>query len=380
MITKIKIYLTTTLLSLLFVSFSFSDDVTPPPLSPKQSVKQSESIQKIIDKESDEPSAPKMETVNEINQTTPIKQQAVEKRKLSNIRVKIGVSKAEGDMYLPLASSLCIFMNEKKTNYCKIQQYQSSIQAAQALLNGDVDVLLTTALMGKRIADGKDGFDKNMQSKKLRLVSSLFNELLSIVVRSDSNIRKLDDLSKSSINLAQPQSKTRLFMENLIELKHWSITNFTEIELEAAGENLCQNSIKVMPVVGEKFNNHLKAVTRACEVNIVTMLHEDLELFKNDPQYLIDKIPGGTYVGIINDVDTIATKALLLTTSDIPDRIISFIIETMIRYVPEIRRLNSTFGEITPETMLTQGRIVSLHEGVIDFIGKSGLNLPVGGN
>ena len=346
------------------------------PLPPELLMKQEQSVAKILKKSEDVKKDITPET--KVEQNIAPQQSSIPKKTINRSidkKINIGVNKNEGDIYLPLASTICIFINDAKSDGCRIKQYDTSVQAAQALLDGDVDLLITNALLGKNIVDSKEPFNKNMQNKKLRFVMSSFDETLFIVARKDTQIKKIDDLKHSSINLSKDNSKTRMFMNNLMQIKNFNLSDFTkttELDIDESIDAICNGNIQVISVVAEKFNKYLKKVTRSCDVNIVRFSQDEIDLFKSDPQYVKEMLEGGLYVGMPTDIETVATKSLLLTTSDVPSDVIYLVVETIFKHLQAIQHLDYAFADITTTEMFNQGRIIQFHDGVIDFIKNNG--------
>ena len=346
------------------------------PLPPELLMKQEQSVAKILKKSEDVKQDITPET--KVEQNIAPQQSSIPKKTINRSidkKINIGVNKNEGDIYLPLASTICIFINDAKSDGCRIKQYDTSVQAAQALLDGDVDLLITNALLGKNIVDSKEPFNKNMQNKKLRFVLSSFDETLFIVARKDTQIKKIDDLKQSSINLSKDNSKTRMFMNNLMQIKNFNLSDFTkttELDIDESIDAICNGNIQVISVVAEKFNKYLKKVTRSCDVNIVRFSQDEIDLFKSDPQYVKEMLEGGLYVGMPTDIETVATKSLLLTTSDVPSDVIYLVVETIFKHLQAIQHLDYAFADITTTEMFNQGRIIQFHDGVIDFIKNNG--------
>jgi TRAP transporter TAXI family solute receptor len=347
----------------------------PPVVSIKQQQKQNQSIESAIisTKNNNENEVP---TQIEKKPQVSIPKKIISAPGANNIKVKIGVNASDGALYLPLASTICIFMNEINSDACRIKQYDSSVKLFTGLLNGDIDIIVTNAVSAKYVFDGNTPFENNMQNKKMRFVSSIFNDVLQIVTRSDSRIKKLDDIKNTSINISKNYTTTRIFMDNLMKIKGLTTQDFqkvSELDLNDEVSALCNGDIKVMTVVAQKFNQYLKDVTRTCDVNIVDFTKEDIELFLVDSQYVNEKIEGGTYIGIPVDVDTVATKALLVSTSDVQNQTIYHVIDILLKHLKDIKNLHGSFAQIKPQEVLSQGRVLPLHEAVDEFINQNGI-------
>ena len=335
------------------------------PLPPMPDLKQQESIDKI---KSVQP---------EIKEELPVKpQQKKENKALKKIPIKIGLSKTEDEIYLSLASTICIFINEKEDTACRIKQFNDPIEAMNGMLSGDVDIVMTNSLLGKYTSDGNLPFDKNMQVKKVRFIASFFDEKLAILANREADVRNLDDLKKISVNIGKNFTKQRMFFNELIRLKQWNISDFSKsAELDNSEEvkAICDKSIDGLIIVGEDMNRYMKDATRLCEVESINLTSDELNLFNNDPGFLQAKISGGTYVGMPKDINTVATKAILLTTSDISSSQIENLLNIIKNNLQKVKLLHNSLKDLTLKSMVWEGNIAPQHDGVVNFIDKNNL-------
>lgn len=296
---------------------------------------------------------------------------------VKKIPIKIGLSKTEEDMYLSLVSTLCILINEQNDTSCRVKQFNNPIEAMNGMLSGDVDILMTNSLFAKYTADGNQPFDdKNMQVKKLRFIGSFFDEKLAILANRDLNIQNLDDLKKASINIGKNFTKERMFFDEILRIKNWQVTDFkrsAELETSEELKAICDKTIDSVIIVGEDMNQYMKDITRFCEVGIIPITSDVLNLFKDDPRFLQAKIAGGMYVSISKDIDTVAIRAVLVTTSDVPSWQIEKLFNILKDNFNKIRLLHQSLKDLKIESILSEGKIAPLHDGVIQFMEKNNL-------
>ena len=336
------------------------------PLPPMVDSKQQDSINQI--KSSQEDANP------EIPKGSKSKK---EKSAVKKIPIKIGLSKTEDDMYLSLVSTLCIFINEENDTSCRIKQFNDPIEAMNSMLSGDVDILMTNSILAKYTADGSPPFyDKNMQVKKMRFVASFFDEKLAILANRDLNNQNLDDLKKASINIGKNFTKERLFFNEILRVKNWTIADFkrsAELENSEELKAICDKTIDSTIIIGEDMNQYMKDITRLCEVEIVPITNDVINLFKDDARFLQSKIIGGMYIGIPRDIDTIATKAILITTSDSSSWQIDKLLQIIKDNINKIRLLHQSLKDLKIESIVSEGKIAPLHNGVITFMERNNL-------
>lgn len=356
-----------------FSTISFAETI---PLPPSISLKQQQSVKKIIDQtteqnQSSENTATKNPQIAIEEHIKP----KVNKKAISGINIKLGVSNSDGDIYSPLASTICIFANEIDSEACRIVRYDNNIDALLGLLNGDIDVLITNSLLSRYVVDGNEPFKNNMQHQKVRFVAAFSNEQFTIVARRDAKIKQLDDLKGASISISKPHTKTRLFFEELMKVKQWQNGDFKQVIEFSADDQIkaiCNGDVQAIPIVGEEKNKYIKKVTRLCEVNVIGLSQEEMNLLSNDAQYVPDIIKGGEYIGVPRSINTISAKTIILTTSDVENDLIEFLMNSISKNLNNIKLLHFALANLTIEKMLNEGRIAPLHDGVNAFVNKNG--------
>ncbi len=289
-----------------------------------------------------------------------------------HLGIRIGVSSSENDLHLPLGSTICIFLNNTNSKNCRVVQYKSSFEAINSMLNGDVNIVLTDSVTSKFFLDKSN----KIETKKIRFVSSLFDEKLVFITRKDLNIKQLSSLKGTSINISQKDSLNRIIFDDLIAYMKWQISDFktvSEFTNDEAIKGICKGIVDATLIVAEDMNKDLKDVTRLCELNIINLSQDEINTMTQNPAYIPTKIDGGTYVGMPNDINTAAGRAILLSTSQVSNEQIYFLISEISRHLKEIRLLHYSLNNLSMEDCLNLTRIAPLHDGVLEFMEKSNL-------
>jgi TRAP transporter TAXI family solute receptor len=308
---------------------------------------------------------------NQSKQSSKANQTSIKK-----IPIKIGLSKTEDHIYLSLASTICIFVNEQEGLSCSIKQSNNPIEAVNMMLDGDVDIVMTNSLLGKYAVDGSGTFEKNLQFKKIKFLISLIDEKLTIFANRDVNVKVLDDLKNISINIGQNFTKQSLFFNELLRVKQWNISDFKRTAQLSNGEQIkaiCDKTINGLIILGSDAKQDIQDITRFCEVGIIPLSIDELNLFNNDPRFIPAKLKGGIYIGIPRDTDTVAIKNILLTTSDVSSAQIANLLQIIQTNLKKIQLLHPSLKSLTLESMLSEGKIAPLHDGVKQFMQKNNL-------
>jgi TRAP transporter TAXI family solute receptor len=325
------------------------------------------------------PPLPDTKEINNKQDKQPIANHSVKKEDIATkkIPIKIGFNSYENDLYLPLASAICIFINEEKDASCRLMQYNDSISALNGMLNGDIDIIITTALIGAHALDENNTVKENkIQLQKIRFISSFFDIKLSIVAGRDSNIKTLDDLKNATLNIGKKFTNQRLLFEEILKVKKWNMEDFkglAEIDNNDLVKSLCNKDIDATLVLGEDRSKYMKEATRLCEVKVIGLTSDDIKSFENGTSIVDNTIRGGTYIGLPHNIPTVSTKIIMLTTSDIPSQQIELLINIINKNLRKIKLLDENLSNLSIDKMINEGKIAQLHSGVMEFCSKNNL-------
>jgi TRAP-type uncharacterized transport system substrate-binding protein len=299
-----------------------AEDIPLPPVSPKQEV----SIQREKAK-----LPPKVETEAPIAITPQTRQKTDQAIK----RLVLGVV-AAGDLYLPLANSLCLTMNQANSKNCRLKEYQDNTQAVKGLIAGEVDILITNSLIVKDVMKEIPPFNNKIDKTRIRFLNYFFSEALLLVAKKEDSLQYLNDLQARPINFSS-KSIEKIF-NTIRTSKGWTTpVSDTLIAQKEQVLGLCKNnSIKVASFLVETFNQEVKNITRACQINLIKFSQEEVNQLTKEMGFFPYKVAGGLYLGLPEATDTIATKALALTTSDLTDGQATFFLENLLKNLQPI--------------------------------------------
>ena len=338
---------------LLFNITSFGEEaVIPlPPISPKQEA----SIKKERSKISADP-AP-ITTIKRINK---------ERQKILNIkRLILGVVQDGGDLYLPLTTSLCLTMNEVNSKACRVKQYQDNNNAVRGLINGEIDLLITNSLVVKDLMQEMPPFNDKIDKSRIRFVNYFFSEAFLAFSKKENSLQNLSDLQARPIN-SSSESLEKI-IATIRKNKGWT-SQVTDSHFTKKDQiiSLCNGSIKVASFLAELLNQEVKDITKSCQVNVIKFSQEEITQMTKDMGFFPYRLPGGIYLGLPEATDTIAIKAVALTTSDLTDSQAKFFLDNLVTNLPSLQKLHVALGELTFDNTFANP-LFTEHEAVKSF-------------
>ena len=211
----------------------------------------------------------------------------------------------------------------------------------------------------------------------LESVFSIHAEPFTVVARRDSGIRVLDDLVGRRVNIGNPGSVQRATMEVVMAAKGWSKDVFqlaTELPASQQSLALCHGRVQAMVYTVGHPNESIARTTKLCDSVIVQVKGPVIDkLVTENPYYAYARIPGGTYAGNPESVETFGVKATLMTSSDTDAATVYAVVKAVFDNFNRFKRMHPAFDLLHPRIMMTEGLSAPLHEGAARYFREQGL-------
>ncbi|MBW0454672.1 MAG: TAXI family TRAP transporter solute-binding subunit [Candidatus Kinetoplastibacterium crithidii] len=196
-----------------------------------------------------------------------------------------------------------------------------STENIDLLRTGNATIALAPADIALMAYNGTGPFEGHGPFAELRTLGSLYPELAHIIVRQDSEIKKIIDLKGKKISLGPAGSGGRTTIEQILAA-HGLHAHKDYKVIDAPFTNSLQQLNKeeidaVTQIIGVPATPIRAAMTQS---NLRILPLEPLavkRLTQNNPALLSLNIAGGTYSNQSKRIPTVGTAALMLTTSEL---------------------------------------------------------------
>jgi uncharacterized protein len=91
------------------------------------------------------------------------------------------------------------------------------------------------------------------------------------------------------------------------------------------------------------------------------------------PYYTASVIPGGLYARNPDDVPTIGTQAVLVTSSNQPDELAYAVVKAVFENFADFRRLHPALWNLAPKDMVPSEAVIPIHPGALKYYREAGL-------
>ncbi|ALG69382.2 TAXI family TRAP transporter solute-binding subunit [Beggiatoa leptomitoformis] len=283
------------------------------------------------------------------------------------------------NLYFPTGGFLCSGLNEKFATHhlrCTVELTAGGIENLEKVAEGKLQFGFTEADWQTQAYE---------KYKNLRSVFSIFDEVFTVVVRADANVKTLDDLKGKRINIGEAGSGQRASMENLMQAFGWDNTMFQAFAIRDVdqADALCHNQIDAFVyMTGHPSVSVRQAIDtgrqrelseKYCdEATILNVSGNAVEQFiAKQKDYHTAIIAGNTYERHPNDISSFSTKATLVTSTDVPDDIVYEVVKTVFSSFAEGKKLHPVFANLTPAKMML-GNTAPLHAGAAKYYREQG--------
>ncbi len=293
--------------------------------------------------------------------------------------ITIGTGGVTG-VYYPAGGAICRLVNRGRRDHgirCSVESTGGSVYNLNALRSGDLDVAVAQSDWQYHSKEGTGPFLAQGADKKLRSLFSLHSEPFTVIARSDSGVKKFDDLVGKRVNIGNPGSGMRATMEVIMKSKGWTNKTFklaSELKASEQAQALCDNKIDVMIYAAGHPNGAVQEVTTTCDTKLINVVGPKIsELIEKYPFYAGATIAGGMYSGNLDDTKTFGVKATFVTTSDLDEEIVYQIVKAVFNNFNNFKTLHPVFSSLDPKDLIVDGNSAPLHKGAIRYYKEKGL-------
>ena len=270
-----------------------------------------------------------------------------------------------GGTYFPLSNEFKTVVEANTDFTLNVQSTGASVENVGSLADGSADFALIQNDIASFAKNGTgiDAFQDNA-IETLQGVATLYPETITLVTLAGNDISTVDDLSGATINTGDLGSGTQVNAQQILE--SIGITDYSEQSagFSQASEQLANGDIDAAFVVGGWPVGAIEDLANTNDVEIVPIDGENREAVKEDASWFADDtIPGGTYSGVEDDVETVAVQAMIATNADVPADTVETVTAAIFDNVDELT-IKTDF--ITVDSA-QDGMSIELHEGAAAY-------------
>ena len=210
----------------------------------------------------------------------------------------------------------------------------------------------------------------------------LYTEAVQIVVRKDSDIKNVDDLTGKVVSVGEEQSGVIQNAEQILQVFGISFSDIQvkHLSFEDSANALRKKEIDAFfctagaptPAVAELF--------RDSEVRLLSLQGEDIKrIRKHYPGYTSCTIQAGTYEKQEEDVYTVGVRAVLVVANHLDKVTVKKLTETIYTNAGSLNRDIAGEGDMTAEKAV-ESIVIPFHSGASTYLLSQGAKVEVDKN
>jgi len=243
-----------------------------------------------------------------------------------------------GGTYFPLSNEFKTVVEEHTDFTLNVQSTGASVENVGSLASEDADFALIQndiASFAKN-STGIDTFEDNA-IPSLMGVATLYPETITVVTLQSTGIETVEDLSGATINTGDLGSGTQVNALQILEAVGVSDFDEQNASFSQAADQLRNGDIDAAFVVGGWPVGAIEDLATTNDINIVPIEGEDREAVKDAASWFADDtIPGGTYSGVDEDVETVSVQAMIATNESQSEDTVETVTEAIFENVDDL--------------------------------------------
>ena len=280
-------------------------------------------------------------------------------------------------IYFPAGGAICNMLNREGAQpACAVVSSEGSAANLEALKAGAIDLAIVQSDWQYHAAKAMTGDAAEPAFPGLRALFSLHSEPITVVVRRDAGIAKVEDLKGKRVNLGLPGSPGRAAAEALIVALGWNLKQLgaiAELAPEHQPSALCNGAIDAYILPTAHPSGAVAAATETCGARLVPIQGPTAErVVADNPFYSYASIPGGIYSGNPEAISSFGLKATVVTRVELDAGAVYALVRAVFGDFPRFAAQHPVFAALDPVTMAKDGNTAPLHDGALRYYKERG--------
>ena len=276
---------------------------------------------------------------------------------------------------------LCRVINRHSNDLnCRTVPGPGDVHNLTNLQGGSLDIGLIDSRMLHDAMNKSGNFEFfDISYDNLRTLTPLYDDPITLVVRSDAKIASLEALKGKRFNAGAPRSLQHLAVDTIMKAKKWTKADFSlvgEISASLSQDKMafCHGTIQAMVHIGVHPDSSLQQLLRLCEANLISMYDNDIEKLVNDhPAFFKINIAADTYPSLPTGVSTLGTRAMLVVSQDLDEQTAYNIIDAIQSNRKRLKNAHPALSSFKLDANRKRYVGIPLHPGAQKYFSEHGM-------
>ncbi|WP_290815697.1 TAXI family TRAP transporter solute-binding subunit [Halovivax sp.] len=278
-----------------------------------------------------------------------------------------------GGTYFPLSGEFKTIVEGETPHGLQVQSTGASVENVGSLAREDADFALIQNDINFFAYEGTglEEFEGN-PIENLRGVASLYPETIHVLTEEGAGYESIADLEGATINTGDLGSGTQVNALQILETA--GVTDFDEqnADFATAADQLRDGDIDAAFIVGGWPVGAVEELATTADIDVVA-IGDDLreELLDEVEFFAEDEIPGGTYDGVDEDVETVSVQAMITTHEAVDEDIVEEVTAAIFDNADDV----TIKAEFIDLDSALDGMSIPLHPGAEAYFDAQGVEL-----
>lgn len=277
--------------------------------------------------------------------------------------------------YYPLGGGMAQIFTDHVVN-TTAEATGASVENMQLLKSGDVDLAFVQSDIADYAANGTFMFEQSGPVQNIQAVASLYNETIQIVVPGNSDIQSVEDLAGKRVSIGAPGSGTELNALQILEVHGMTPDDLGQVQRLDFGDStsyIQDGSLDAAFVTAGTPTSAVSELAATAGVRIVHIADDNINaLIAKYPYYAEQTVEAGTYSGFDETVNTVAVKAQLVISSELPEELVYDLTKSLFENLDQLVSVHAKAAEIKAESAL-EGVSLKIHPGAEKYFEEAGI-------
>jgi len=278
--------------------------------------------------------------------------------------------------YYPIGGAIAAAVSKNPALQATAETGNAAVANTNLVSEGEIEIAFSQADVTAWAYSGELMFE-GKPLKNLRAIAALYPETIQLVVSKESGVKTLNDLKGKKIGIGAPGSGTEgdaRSIFNTVGLKYDDMS-VEFLDFGAVSSRFKDNQIDAGFVVAGVPTAGLMDLTTTKDVALFNFDKETLDkVLKENPFFVANVIPAGTYRGVDTDTNTVSVMAILITNESVPEEVIYNFTKALFENIEDVQASHAMAKNIRLETA-TNGLTAPLHPGAAKFYKEAGVKV-----
>lgn len=287
----------------------------------------------------------------------------------------IGTAGINGTYY-PLGGAIARLFNDKLSNIAVISEpTKGSIANVGHLKEKQIDLALIQSDIAFQAFIGSSQFN-DQPFNELKLLASLYPEVLHIVVLNDSPIESIQDLNGKSISIGTAKSGSAISSKAVLSEIGIVATSCKLVyeRFTKGTASLKDGYVDALMYIGGVPANGIHLLSEKTKIRFISIpIDISQKIVKKMPYITSETIKSNSYLGVKEDATTVGFRALLATTDTLDNKTAYVMVKTLFENLATVVKLSNSNVRITLKNALKGFSSDMLHPGARKYYEEKGV-------